>query len=489
MTRSSHPLVVIGGGPAGMGAAIEAARAGLNCTLLDEAQRLGGQIYRRPPHEFRVRDPRALGKEFVQGELLRAEFDEIADHVTVRSSTSVLSVSQNREVLWAHDGRSGVIGAERLIFATGAYERPVPFPGWTLPGVMTAGGVQTLIKTMQIRPGKRALVAGTGPLIFSAARRLHEIGVEVAAILEVGSRLWPDEVSLQAWGERDFVKDAWENIQGLRGAGIPILLNHTVFEAHGREGVERVTYGAVDAGDWRPLNEAVQTAAVDLVCLGFGFIPNAELSVLAGCRHEYVDRAGGWIPVRDSNMRTTVPGIFAAGDGAGIAGALAAVEQGRIAGLTAAEEAGTITAEEAAHRRAAPLGRLRTLLQAREVLDEGLRMRPGLLDLATPETLVCRCEEVLLSEVRAALDAGARDLQAIKLFTRLGMGACQGRNCAPSMGLYVSRATERGPEQVGRINPRPPVKPVALGALAQMADLAEPAVSDPLDAVGGGVVS
>lgn len=472
MTTRLHPLVVIGGGPAGIAAAVEAARAGLTPTLLDEAPRLGGQIFRQPPLSFRVQAPRSLGKEFVRGQRLRAEFEKVADRVAVRSDTSVVAVSADREVLWTRGGRSGLMRAERLIIATGAYERPVPFPGWTLPGVMAAGGVQTLIRTMQVRPGRRALVAGTGPLIFGAARRLHEVGVQVAAVLEAGSSIWPDEASLKAWSEWDFVQDAWENVQSLRRAGIPVLLNHTVFKAHGRQEVEAASFGAVDPRDWRPLKGTVQRAAVDLVCVGFGFVPNTELTVLAGCRHRYIGEVGGWVPMRDAMMRTTVPGIFAAGDGAGVGGAAAAVEEGRVAGLTAAEEAGTITAKEAARRRTEPLERLRSLVRARETLNEASRIRPGLLDLATAQTLVCRCEEVCLAEVGAALDAGAQDLQAIKLLTRLGMGPCQGRNCAPAMGPYVCRATGRTPEQVGRINPRPPVRPATLRALAEMAEVA-----------------
>jgi hypothetical protein len=247
------------------------------------------------------------------------------------------------------------------------------------------------------------------------------------------------------------------------------------------------SYGPVDPHDWRPLKDKAQAVEADLVCLGFGFIPNTELTALAGCRHTHVEEAGGWIPVRDAGMRTTLPGIFAVGDGAGIAGALAAEEQGRVAGITAAEQAGTITDSEATKRRAVPLDRLRSLARVREIFDAVSRMRLGLLELAEPETLVCRCEEVSLAEVRAALEEGARDLQAIKLLTRLGMGPCQGRNCAPFGGMYACRATGRTPEQVGRINPRPPVKPVRLGALVQMTDIVGTAATDPLDAIGAGV--
>ena len=484
--RRSRSLVIIGGGPAGIAAATEAARAGLSCTLIDEAPWLGGQIYRQPPQGFQVKDAPALGKDFIRGERLRAEFDEIADRVEVLSETAVLGVWGGRELLWASGGTSGIIHAERLIIATGAYERPVPFPGWTLPGVMAAGGIQTLMKTMQVRPGRRAIVAGTGPLILGVANRLHEIGVEVVAVLEAGKPSWSPDAFVKEWSEWDFVTDMWDNWQGLRSAAIPLLGNHTVFEAHGHDEVEGASYGPVDPYDWRPLKEQVRTVEVDLVCIGFGFVPNTELTELAGCRHQYVHELGGWVPIRDVMMQTTVPGVFAVGDGAGIAGALVAVEAGRVAGITAAEQAEAISAEEAAKRRATPLTRLRQLAQVRKSLDEMSWIRPGLLHLATPETLVCRCEEIALTEVQTALDEGARDLQAVKLLTRLGMGPCQGRNCASSMGRYLCHVTGRTPEQVGRINPRPPIKPVALGALAHAEAIAEVEAGDPLDGINRG---
>ncbi len=176
----SRPLVIIGGGPAGMTAAIEAARAGLYSTLIDEAPALGGQVYRRPPEAFQVQDAQSLGHDFARGNRLRQEFADVASRVELLSNTAVLGVWSNREILWSSGEGSGVLKAERLIIASGAYDRPMPFPGWTLPGVMTAGGVQTILKTMRVRPGRRALVAGTGMLILSVAYRLHQAGVNRA---------------------------------------------------------------------------------------------------------------------------------------------------------------------------------------------------------------------------------------------------------------------------------------------------------------------
>ena len=461
------PLLVIGGGPAGMAAAIEAARAGLACTLLDEGRCLGGQIYRQPPSAFRLRDTRSLGRDFGRGEALRAEVAAAGERIEVRPSTSVVGI-WGRGVAWVAGEASGSITAERIVLATGAYDRPVPFPGWTLPGVMTAGGAQGLVKTMQVLPGRRALVAGTGPLLLVVANQLHKAGVEVVAVLEAGQPSWSPHAFSKVWRERGLLKDAWGYWRALRRAGIPLRFNHTVFEAHGEREVEAVTFGAIDSKTWSPLRARAQRVDVDLLVVGFGFVPNTELTELAGCRHEYMHAVGGWVPVRTARMETTIPGVFAAGDGTGIAGALVAVEEGRIAGISAAEQAGLLQSAEADRRRAPSVARLRSLSRVREVLDEISRIRPGLTELATPETLACRCEEVSVAEVHAALEEGARDLQAIKLLTRLGMGPCQGRNCGPSMGLHVARALGCSPEETGRINPRPPVKPITLEALARM---------------------
>lgn len=477
-------LVIIGGGPAGMAAAIEAAKAGLACTLLDEAPRLGGQVYRQPPREFRLTQHQTRDRDYRRGAALRNELAAVGDRIDVRSETAVVGLEGAHEVVWASRGAAGTLRAEQLVIAAGAYERPMPFPGWTLPGVMTAGGAQSLVKTLHVQPGRRALVAGTGPLLLVAANQLHSAGVEVVAVLEAGRPIWSPGVLPKIWGEWQLLHDAWTYWRGLRRARIPVHFNHTVFEAHGRDEVEAVSFGPIDPASWRPLAQA-QRVDVDLVVVGFGLVPNTALTELAGCRHDYVHEVGGWIPVRSAHMETTVSGVFAVGDGAGVAGALVAIQEGRIAGITAAERAGELSATEADRRRAPALQRLRSLARVRSLLDEMSCLRPGLSELATPATLACRCEEVSIAEVDSALQQGAQDLQAVKLLTRLGMGPCQGRNCGPSMAMHLAHRLGRAPADTGRINPRPPLKPVTLGAMARLnasattdADLAAPAHGD-----------
>lgn len=462
------PLIVVGGGPAGIAAASEAAQAGLRCLLIDEAPTLGGQIYRQLPSEFSNRDPVRLGRDYRRGDRLRAELAQVADRVEVRSGTSVLDIVDGRQVVCSSpETGPEQLTAERLILATGAYDRPLPFLGWTLPGVLTAGGTQALMKSMRVRPGQRALVAGTGPLLMVVAGQLHHAGVAVVAVLEAGRSAFTAGTALRAWRNWGLLADGARYRLALARARIPVLYNHTILEAHGNDVLESVTYSPVDSTDWRPLRHECSRVDVDLLVVGYGFVPSTELCELAGCRTEYVHHLGGWVPVRDATMQTTVPGVFAAGDGAGVAGALVAVEEGRIAGITAAEQAGAVGAAEAARRRRPSERRIRSFAAVRDALDAISSMRPGLSDLADDQTLLCRCEEVTRGEVQAAITEGARDLQSVKLLTRLGMGACQGRNCAPSTAMVVCAATGCKPSDVGRINPRPPIKPVTLGTLAR----------------------
>ena len=316
---------------------------------------------------------------------------------------------------------------------------------------------------MRVRPGERALVAGTGPLLMVVAGQLHRAGVRVVGVLEAGGSAFTAGMLGRAWRQPGLLADGARYRLELARAGIPVRYHHTVFEANGDRELRGVTYGPVDPTDWRPVRQRQRHVDADLLVVGFGFVPNVELCELAGCATAYRHRLGGWVPVRDATMQTTVPGVFAAGDGAGVAGALVAVEEGRVAGVTAAEQAGAITATEADRRRRAPLRRLRALAAVRDGLDELSYPRPGLGELATDRTLLCRCEEVTRAEVQAAIREGAGDLSAVKLLTRLGMGACQGRNCGPSTAAMVCS----DPGSAGRINPRPPVKPVVLGAFAR----------------------
>ena len=458
-------LVILGAGPGGVAAAVEAARAGLSVTMLDENAKPGGQIFRQFHDGFDVTNPGMLGHDYARGRELLSEFDTVRNRVELLDNSMVWALSDGNELAFYRGEASHSVRYQKMIIAAGAYERPVPFPGWTLPGVFTAGGAQSLVKTQRVLPGENFLLAGTGPLQLALANQITDAGGRVAAIAEAGH--------IENWfglikgtlGQWQLLGDAAHYLYGVRKAGIPLWRNHLIVEARGHGQVEEAVVAEVDR-NWRPKPGTYRTLKVDTLCVGYGFIPSVELTRLAECEHRYEPLLGGWIPIRNDHMETTARDVYAVGDCTGIAGSLVAIEEGRIAGLAAAQSLGHLTSTEARKRMALSRERLAGLTRLREVLDRISVPRPGLYEVAKDDTIVCRCEEITLGEVKAALADGATDIKEVKRMSRMGMGNCQGRMCGPAMQEIIAREKGFPPDRVGFLNPRPPVRPIRLGILA-----------------------
>jgi NADPH-dependent 2,4-dienoyl-CoA reductase/sulfur reductase-like enzyme len=329
--------------------------------------------------------------------------------------------------------------------------------------VLTPGAAQILLKSQGILPARRALVAGSGPFLLVVATDLAAAGVEVVGVVEAASGAWLDFWPLLAHPR--MLGEGLGHLRALRRFGVPVYWRHAVRVIHGHEQVDRVVVGRLDPQD-RFIAGSDRQWEVDAVCLGFGFIPSVELLRLAGCELTFDHHLGGWIPRRSPNGETSVSGIFAIGDGAGVGGAAIARLEGCLAGLRAAERLGYRVPLDARHRVRGWLRELRRLRAARTILSRAYAFRPGLLDLATPDTIVCRCEEVTTAEILAAIREGAQHVGQVKAWTRVGMGLCQGRICGPSVAALVARETGQSGEAVGYFNPRPPVKPLSAEAFA-----------------------
>jgi NADPH-dependent 2,4-dienoyl-CoA reductase/sulfur reductase-like enzyme len=466
-------LVILGAGPGGLAAAVEASRAGVSVTLLDENPKPGGQIFRQFQAGFQVTNAGVLGHDYVRGRKLLSEFETVRDQVDLLDNTMVWALSDGNELAFYRGDASYSVRYKKMIIAAGAYDRPVPFPGWTLPGVFTAGGAQSLVKTQRVLPGENFLLAGTGPLQLALANQIADAGGRVVAIAEAGR--------IEDWfglirgvlGQWQLLGDAVHYLYAVRKAGIPLWRNHIVVEARGHGQVEEAVVGEVDK-NWRPKPGTYRTVEVDTLCVGYGFVPSVELTRLAECDHLYEPLLGGWVPVRNDRMETTAPDVYAVGDCTGIAGSLVAIEEGRIAGLAAAQKLGHLTPMEARERMAPSRERLAGLKRLRKVLDRISVPRPGLYELAKADTIVCRCEEITLGEVKAALSDGATDMKEVKRMTRMGMGNCQGRMCGPALQEIIARQKGLSPNRIGYLNPRPPVRPIPLGVLTGHKELDAP---------------
>jgi NADPH-dependent 2,4-dienoyl-CoA reductase/sulfur reductase-like enzyme len=446
-------VAVVGAGPAGIAAAVAARAAGASVVLVDEYAAPGGQIWRRRFSEIGDVAPPSVPRD--GRELCRRLASAGA---TVLTGTSVWAARppsgthdgtgpMHTLLVSGPDGETGRIFARSLVLATGAYDRPLAFPGWTLPGVMTAGGAQALAKGQGVLPGKRVLLAGAGPFLLPVARQLRLGGAHVVAVVEATRRReW-----LAAAPRMAAHPGKLGAYLGYR-ARLPttrFLWGHVLVRADGEEAVERATIAAA-LGDWSPRAGSEREFEVDAVCTAYGFLPSVDLARTLGCE------LTGDAVAHDQDMQTTVKGVFVAGEAAGIGGAGMARVEGELAGACAADLAADVAALRRRRARAASFA---------TILEDLFGRRSGLAKLAGADTVLCRCEDVTAGEVDAA---GAASPAALKIMTRCGQGPCQGRVCERMIAERLGTPA--------RFGARAPVRPIPLGALMDAAtDSSSPA--------------
>jgi D-hydroxyproline dehydrogenase subunit alpha len=465
MRASRYDVLVIGGGPAGLAAGIEAADAGLSVAVVDERPTFGGQIFKQPGPGFHVTNAEELGRDFLRGRelLLRAE----RSGADLLPRTSAVALDGTEVVLLEEGARPRAVRAARIIVAAGAHDRPVAFPGWTLPGVITAGGAQTLVKTQRILPGRRIVFAGSGPLALAFPAQLRGYGANVVTVLEAGPELGLRDVLrllAAARGNAHLLREAMAYRTRLLRDRVPLRAGRIVVRAEGEGRVEHVVHAAVDR-HWRPLPGMEETEPADTLCVGYGFFPSVELPRLAGCALAYDEDLGGPVVVRDEWLRTSVGGVSAAGDGAGVQGSYVAVDEGRLAALGAALDLGALDASDAVGRAKPIRARLARKEAFRRALQRLYAVGPGIYELAAADTTVCRCEGVSARALDEVI-AMTADVNVVKALTRVSMGLCQGRNCQRQLAASIARAHGGGVADVAPATPRAPLRPVAIGAVA-----------------------
>ncbi len=451
-------LAVVGAGPAGLSAAVTAARLGVKVVLIDEYIQPGGQYLKGETFADTLSSPAER-----QGRALLRSLPSAG--ITTYWQTVVWHSEKNRLHLHRPQGPL-TLDAATVIAATGARELALPFPGWTLPGVMTVGGIQVLVKAHRVLPGQKILLAGSGPLLLAAAYTLISHGLPPVAVLESSApRQWM-RFGPALGGQTGRMREGWRYLQALRRARVPYRFRRAVVRALGSDHLEAVVTARLDSRG-RPVSGSEETIPVDALGIGFGFIPNVDLTQLAGCTHRYAPALGGWVPLVNEHQATDVPGLFAAGECAGVAGAEAALLSGEAAAWGAACHLGRVDRQELAHH----LTRLKQARQRQHRFAAVLNTLssppdPLLAALAVGDVPICRCEGVTAAAVRQAIDRGARTLDALKTATRVGQGLCQGRTCGPILARLVASQTGCPVEQAGFFRVRPPLKPVPLSTVA-----------------------
>jgi NADPH-dependent 2,4-dienoyl-CoA reductase/sulfur reductase-like enzyme len=444
-------LIVIGAGPAGISAATEARAHGLSVLVLDENPAPGGRIWQA------LETRGAKDQDDTDGLLALHKFR--ASGADARWRTSVWAIEPDGTVFWSEDSIARSARAARVVICTGTTERPMPIPGWTLPGVMTVGAAQIALKTAGLLPTGATWIAGQGPLLLLYTVQALRAGGRIAGVLDLSDGTAPlralQHVPMALRAFDDITKGlAWR--REITRAGVP-WLSATTLRAEGEGTLQRIAFRA----GGRP---RVENA--DLLLLHDGVIPSVQITRALGCAHEWDAGQHCWKPALDAWGTTSLPNIVVAGDGAGIGGARVAVLSGRIAALGVAHALGRI---DGALRdtAAAPLRAARArALAVRPLLDTLYAPRPRRLDDAT---IVCRCEEITAAQIRDAATLGCLGLNQLKSFTRCGMGPCQGRMCGSTAAEVLAAARGVPVAAIEPYRTRFPTKPVTVGELAAMA--------------------
>ncbi len=461
----SMDVLVIGAGPAGLAAASVASEAGLDVTLVDERAKLGGQYFKQPADGFTV-DDELVDRQFRQGRSMIHRVHRSG--VRLLSGVTVWAAHGPTEVRAVGNGVNYVLRPKRLVIATGAYDQAVPMPGWMLPGFMTTGAAQTLLRAYQVAPGNRVVISGNGPLNIQLAAELTRAGITVVALAELAPAPGLRSISRLAtmfWTAPDLLFEGAGYLHTLRRAGVPMLYGQSVIAATGDGSVAEAMVATIDC-DGRPMRGTERVLDADAVCIGFGFLPSNEISRALGCRHHFDERRRQLVVERDRYGRTTVDGVTVVGDGGGLGGARIALAQGTLAGVDAARHLRAGDTRTLALEASGAERELRRQERFQRALWE-LYRSPLLVDqLATDDTQICRCEEVSLGAIREAMDGGAESLGALKRITRAGMGRCQGRYCAGFIAGMLRARSGRPLDELEFFAPRAPFKPVPIGAVA-----------------------
>ncbi|MFO7714007.1 FAD-dependent oxidoreductase [Desulfosarcina sp.] len=466
--NNRHQVIIVGSGLAGIAAAELLSGHGLDLLVIDDNAHIGGQLLRNPPHYSRVR--RCFEPDRLKSRGLRLAQRISKQGVHFLHRTQVLGIYPERTVLVeAPGGRVSEHQADTIVLATGARERHLPFKGWTLPGVISTGAAQILMKSSGILPGRSTLIGGCSPLMLVLAAEIASHGGGVQAVLDqsplagkidalfAGPAIWPK-----------LLEGAFYLLD-LAARRVPVKQGVRIVEARGRSELTAVVSARTDSGG-RILPGTERIYHTDTLAVGYGFSPNIELPQQAGCAISYAADKGGWIVDVDPAMATSEPGIYAAGETTGIAGAGKSFIEGQIAAWDILLKTGRV--DRRCHgRHVPPLAHLRRhQVRYGRFLNRLCRPAPACYADIPDETIICRCEEVTMDEIRRQLTRGFSTLNGIKRATRSTMGNCQGRTCGPILADIIGALTHLSPEAAGCPSARAPVKTVALGALAKLPD-------------------
>ncbi|RBH59844.1 MULTISPECIES: FAD/NAD(P)-binding oxidoreductase [Pseudomonas] len=443
-------IVIVGAGPAGIRAAQTLVAHGLRPCLLDEAARGGGQIYRRQPENFRRSPVKLYGFEARKAVAIHQTLDRLREQLDYRPDTLVWN-AEDGALDTLQQGRAGRLDYTKVIVATGATDRVLPIPGWTLPGAYSLGAAQIALKYQGCAIGQRVVFAGSGPLLYLVAYQYAKAGAKVVAVLDstpfsAQCRALPGLLRQPLTLAKGLYYRGW-----LTAHGIPVHQNAHLQQIDGEQRVQSLR--------WRQ-GGLLRSLDCDALAFAHGLRSETQLADLLGCRFAWNPLNRAWLPERDSAGRSSVAGVYLAGDGAGIMGADAAEMAGERAALALLEDLGRAVDP---HRIAFLESQLQRIDGFRQGLEQAFPF-PERWAANVPDTLMlCRCEEVSVGEVRAVVREGHWEINRVKAHCRVGMGRCQGRICGAATAEIIACESGLALDSIGRLRAQAPIKPLPFG--------------------------
>ena len=444
------PIVIVGAGPAGISAARTLLDHGVKPCLVDESLRGGGQIYRRQPANFQRSPKQLYGFEAAKATAVHRTLDELAPLIDYRPETLVWNAEDGRLDL-LNNGHAESVEFARIIVATGATDRILPVPGWTLPGVYSLGAAQIALKYQGCAIGERVALCGSGPLLYLVAYQYAKAGAKVVAVLDSAPfsaqcRALPALLGQPATLAKGIYYRAW-----LTAHGVPVHQGATLQQIDGEQRVRGIRWGK-------------RVLECDAVAFAHALRSETQLADLLGCEFAWNPLNRAWLPQRDSAGRSSVSGVYLAGDGAGIMGADAAQMAGERAALAVLEDSGVAIDPL---RPALLEQQLAGIQRFRHGLETAFPFPEQWAAQAPDELILCRCEEVSVGDVRAVVDEGHWEINRVKAHCRVGMGRCQGRMCGLAAAEVVAERSGRAIHDVGRLRGQAPIKPLPFGVEVQ----------------------
>ncbi|TFB38672.1 NAD(P)/FAD-dependent oxidoreductase [Pseudomonas sp. F01002] len=445
-----NSVIIIGAGPAGIRAAQTLVAHGVRPVLLDEAARGGGQIYRRQPANFKRSPVKLYGFEAGKASALHQTIDTLCKQLDYRPETLVWN-AEDGALDTLHEGRAARLAFSRVIVATGATDRILPVPGWTLPGVYSLGAAQIALKFQGCAIGERVVFAGSGPLLYLVAYQYAKAGANVVAVLDSSpfsaqARALPGLLSQPATLAKGIYYRSW-----LTAYGIPVHQGASLKRINGEQRVQSLNWSN-SVGE--------QQLDCDAVAFAHGLRSETQLADLLGCEFTWNPLNRAWLPQRDSAGRSSVAEVYLAGDGAGIMGADAAEMAGERAALALLEDIGYLIPPQRGTQLEQALGRIDTFRQS---LERAFIFPENWAADAPNDVMICRCEEVRAGDIRQVVREGHWEINRVKAHCRVGMGRCQGRMCGAAAAEIIACESQRGVSDIGRLRAQAPIKPLPFG--------------------------